>query len=164
MAESKTTTRGAKSGSPRKASTSKAPASGFTSEERAAMRERAKELKAEAKAGARKEEGNQAVLAKLATMAPADRKIGEALHRIITETAPDLEPRLWYGMPAYAKDGKVLCFFQDAGKFKTRYGTLGFSDVANLDAGAMWPASFAITALGDAEEAKIRTLVRKAVK
>jgi len=122
------------------------------------MRERATELKA----AAGKVEGEQAVLAKIATMPGPDRELGKRLHAIITDTAPALSPRLWYGMPAYAKDGAVVCFFQDAQKFKTRYATLGFSDKANLDDGALWPIAFALTRLTDADEARIRAMVKKA--
>ncbi|MEJ5202003.1 MAG: DUF1801 domain-containing protein [Anaerolineales bacterium] len=132
---------------------------GFTDEERAAMKERAQELKAEAK----KVEGESAVLAKIAEMPEPDRTMAEQLHAIIKASAPVLTPRLWYGMPAYARDGKVVCFFQSAQKFNTRYATLGFSDAANLDEGAMWPVAFALTGLTAAEEAKIAALVKKAV-
>jgi uncharacterized protein YdhG (YjbR/CyaY superfamily) len=134
---------------------------GFTDEERAAMRERAKELKAAAHAGKADEES--AVLAKIATMPAPDRTMGERLHAIIKASAPGLSPRLWYGMPAYAKDGKVVCFFQDAQKFKTRYATFGFSDKAALDEGSMWPTAFALTELTAADEARIGALVEKAV-
>ena len=130
---------------------------GFTAEERAAMRERAQESK-----GAEKATDEEAVVAKLAAMAAPDRALGERLHALIKASAPDLSPKLWYGMPAYAKDGNVVCFFQDARKFKTRYATLGFSDKAKLDDGQMWPTAFALKDLTPAEEAKIRTLVRKA--
>ena len=138
---------------------------GFTDEERAAMRDRARELKAAARRGPRaaKGDGEREVLAKLAEMPGPDRALGERLHAIIKANAPDLSPRLWYGMPAYAKDDKVVCFFQGAGKFKTRYATLGFSDQANLDDGRLWPTSFALTELTAAEEAAIVALVRKAV-
>ena len=129
----------------------------FTPEERAAMRERAKEAKAS------KADGESNLLAKIAEMPKADRAIAERLHTLITATAPDLSPRTWYGMPAYAKDGKVVCFFQSAHKFKSRYATLGFSDMANLDKGDMWPTTFALKTLTDAEEKKIRALVKKAV-
>ena len=144
---------------------------GFTEEERAAMRERARELKAAGRsraggAGAERaesaESAESAVLAKLAAMAPPDRALGERLHALIRATAPDLAPKLWYGMPAYARDGKVVCFFQDAGKFKARYATLGFSDTAALDDGAMWPTSFAVKELTAAEEARIAALVKRA--
>ena len=130
---------------------------GFTAEEKAAMRARAKELKAAA-------EGEGAVLDALKKMTPGDRALGERIHAIVKETAPDLVPKTWYGMPAYAKDGKVVCFFRDAGKFKERYAMLGFNDTAKLDAGAMWPVAFALTKLTAADEAKIRALVKKAVR
>ena len=129
---------------------------GFTAEERAAMKEHVRELKGG------EEEGEDSVLAKIAAMPEADRALGKRLHAIITASAPALAPRLWYGMPAYAKDGKVLCFFQAAQKFKTRYATFGFSDKANLDAGAMWPVAFALKALTATEEARIRELVKQA--
>ena len=132
---------------------------GFTAEERAAMKERAKELKAEAS----KADGEKAVLAKIAEMPRPDRAMAERLHAIVKDSAPALSPKTWYGMPAYAKDGKVVCFFQSADKFKSRYATLGFSDTANLDDGAMWPTSFALKKLSAADEAKIRALVKKAV-
>ena len=138
---------------------------GFTDKERAAMKERAQELKAEARRGPRtdKADGESAVLAKIAGMPELDRAMGKRLHAIIKASAPALSPRLWYGMPAYAKDGKVVCFFQSAQKFKSRYATFGFSDQANLDAGAMWPTSFALKELTAAEEARIGALVKKAV-
>ncbi|MDQ3929430.1 MAG: DUF1801 domain-containing protein [Chloroflexota bacterium] len=132
---------------------------GFTAEERAAMKERAKELKA----AADKVEGESAVLAKIAEMEEPDRSMGERLHAIIKASAPDLTPKLWYGMPAYARDGKIVCFFQAAQKFNTRYATLGFNDTANLDEGAMWPTSFALKELTPADEARISELVKKAV-
>lgn len=137
---------------------------GFTAEERAAMKEHVQELKAASRRGTRqdKAEGERDVLAKIAEMPEADRALGERLHDIITASAPDLSPRLWYGMPAYAKDGAVVCFFQNARKFKTRYATLGFSDKANLDDGAMWPTSFALTELTAADEARISELVKQA--
>jgi uncharacterized protein YdhG (YjbR/CyaY superfamily) len=128
----------------------------FTDEERAAMKERARELKG-------KGDGESEVLAKIAEMPEADRAKAERLHAIVKDSAPDLKPRTWYGMPAYAKDGKVVCFFQSAQKFKSRYATLGFSDKANLDDGAMWPTSFALKELGAAEEKKIGALVKNAV-
>jgi uncharacterized protein YdhG (YjbR/CyaY superfamily) len=134
---------------------------GFTDEERAAMRERAQELKPRPRAG--KADGESDVLEKIAAMPPADRAIGERLHAIVKASAPDVSPRTWYGMPAYAKDGKVVCFFQSAQKFKTRYATLGFSDQANLDEGAMWPTAFALNELTAAEEERIVALVKKAV-
>ncbi len=137
---------------------------GFTDEERAAMRERAKELKAEARANQNKAQGESDVLAKIAEMAEPDRTMAKRLHEIITASAPGLSPRLWYGMPAYAKDGKVVCFFQSGQKFNTRYATLGFSDTANLDEGAMWPTSFALKELTAAEEERIGALVKQAVE
>ena len=133
----------------------------FTAEERAAMKERAKELKT-AKRGT-KANGEDDVLAKIGEMPPADRAIAKRLHAIVKEIAPGLTPRTWYGMPAYAKDGKVVCFFQSAHKFKTRYATLGFSSSANLDDGAMWPTAFAVKKLTAAEEKRIGALVKKAV-
>jgi uncharacterized protein YdhG (YjbR/CyaY superfamily) len=140
---------------------------GFTAEERAAMRERARELKAEARRGPRAKkdgaDGEREVLAKIAEMAEPDRSMAERLHAIIKAAAPALSPRLWYGMPAYAREGNVVCFFQDAAKFKARYATLGFSDKANLDDGAMWPSSYALTELTAADEARIAALVTKAV-
>ena len=138
---------------------------GFTDEERLAMKERAQELKAEARRGPRatKADGEGDVLAKIAEMPEPDRAMAERLHAIINASAPALSPRTWYGMPAYAKDGNVVCFFQSAQKFKTRYATLGFSDKANLDQGQMWPTAFALKELTAAEEAKIGALVRKAV-
>jgi len=136
---------------------------GFTDDERAAMKERAHELKAEARRGADKAEGESAVLAKIAEMQGSERTMAKRLHAIIKASAPDLSPKTWYGMPAYAKDGKVVCFFQSAQKFQSRYATFGFSDQANLDEGAMWPTSFALKELTAAEEAKIGALVKKAV-
>ncbi len=137
----------------------------FSDEERGAMKERSQELKSAASRGPRadKADGESAVLAKIAEMAKPDRAMAERLHAVIKASAPALSPRLWYGMPAYAKDGKVVCFFQSAQKFKTRYATLGFSDAANLDEGAMWPNAFALKELTAAEEAKIGALVKKAV-
>src|SRR6059058_407860 len=137
---------------------------GFTDEERAAMKERAQELKAAARRGSRAEaDGESAVLAKIAEMPEPDRAMGKRLHAVIKASAPALSPKLWYGMPAYAKDGKVVCFFQSAQKFKTRYATFGFSDTANLDDGALWPTAFALKGLTAAEEARIGALVKKAV-
>ena len=133
-------------------------AEGFTAEEKAAMRERARELKA-----AGKGDGESEVLAKIAEMPAPDRAIAKRLHAIVKATAPELTPRTWYGMPAYAKDGKVVCFFQSASKFKTRYATLGFSDKANLDDGAVWPTTFAVKKLTPAEEKRIAALVKQAV-
>jgi uncharacterized protein YdhG (YjbR/CyaY superfamily) len=133
---------------------------GFSAEERAAMKERAKELKAEAE----KADGEKALLEKLAEMPEPDRSMGERLHAIIKASAPALLPKTWYGMPAYAnKEGKVVCFFQSADKFKARYATFGFNDSANLDEGAMWPTSFALKELTAADEARIAALVKKAV-
>jgi uncharacterized protein YdhG (YjbR/CyaY superfamily) len=138
---------------------------GFTDEERGAMKERVQELKAAAPRGPRadKADGESAVLAKIAEMPGPDRAMAERLHAIIKASAPALSPRLWYGMPAYANDGKVVCFFQSAKKFNTRYATLGFSDAANLDEGAVWPVAFALTKLTAAEESRIGALVKKAV-
>jgi uncharacterized protein YdhG (YjbR/CyaY superfamily) len=132
---------------------------GFTVEEKAAMKERAKELKAEAK----KTEGENDVLEKIAEMEQPDRAMATRLHEIIKTSAPDLAPKTWYGMPAYAKDGKVVCFFQSAQKFKARYATLGFNDTAKLDEGAMWPTAYALKELTPAEEERIAALVKKAV-
>ena len=136
---------------------------GFTAEERAAMKERARELKAAAR-GTTKADGERDVLAKIAEMPEPDRSMAERLHEIVKASAPDLSPKTWYGMPAYAKDGKVVCFFQSAQKFKARYATFGFSDEATLDKGAMWPTSFSLKELTPAEEAKIAALVKKAVR
>jgi uncharacterized protein YdhG (YjbR/CyaY superfamily) len=136
---------------------------GFTNEERAAMKERAQELKTEAREKKDKEDGESDLLAKIAAMREPDRAMAKRLHAIITASAPALSPKTWYGMPAYAKDGNVVCFFQSAQKFKTRYATFGFSDKANLDEGAMWPTAFALTELTAAAEARIAALVKKAV-
>src|ERR671919_1057186 len=135
---------------------------GFTDEERAAMRERAKEQKAEARANKKKAEGESDLLAKIAEMQEPDRAMAERLHEIVKASVPELSPKTWYGMPAYARDGKVVCFFQSAQKFDTRYATFSFSDKANLDEGAMWPTSFALKELTAAEEAKIGSLVWRA--
>lgn len=134
----------------------------FSPAERAAMKERAAEARAAKRRGAKADQEAE-VLAKIAEMPAPDRRLAERLHQIIRTTAPELTSRLWYGMPAYAKDGKVLCFFQSADKFKARYATLGFNDVANLDDGAMWPTSFGLTELTAAEESRIRELVKRAV-
>jgi len=150
MAERKSTTRRAATKAPR-----------FTAEERAAMKDRAQELKSAGRKG--KPDGEADVLAKIAEMQEPDRVLAERLHALLTATAPELTPRTWYGMPAYAKDGSVLCFFQSAQKFKSRYATLGFSDKAQLDDGAMWPVYFALTELTDAVEARIVDLVRQAI-
>ena len=149
---------------PAKRTTGKA-STGFTAEERAAMKERARELKADARRGSRASEGRRGseVLAKIAEMPEPDRAMAERLHAIVKATAPELSPRTWYGMPAYAKDGKVVCFFQSAQKFKSRYATLGFSDKANLDDGAMWPTAFALKEVTAAEEARISALLKQAV-
>lgn len=136
---------------------------GFTAEERAAMRERARELKAASRSGAARADGERDLLAKIAEMPGPDRAIAERLHALITATAPDLAPKTWYGMPAYTRDGKVVCFFKAAAKFNSRYATLGFEEAANLDDGAMWPTSFALNELTRADETRIAALVKKAV-
>jgi len=138
---------------------------GFTDDEKAAMKERARELEAEARRGSRagKADGEHDVLAKIAEMPEPDRAMAERLHAIVKASAPDLSPRTWYGMPAYARNGKVVCFFQSAQKFKARYATFGFSDTAMLDDGAMWPTAFALTMLTAEEEARFGELVKKAV-
>jgi uncharacterized protein YdhG (YjbR/CyaY superfamily) len=138
-------------------------AKGFTPEERAAMKERARELKAEARANKSRADGESDVLAKIAEMHGPDRAMAKRLHAIVKASAPALSPKTWYGMPAYAKDGKVVCYFQSAQKFNSRYATFGFSDAANLDEGAMWPTSFALKELTAADEARIGALVEKAV-
>src|SRR5687767_9649752 len=153
MSAKKATTK--KPAAPKKGTTS----AGFSDFEKAAMKERAAELKAEAQ----RADGEKALLAKIAEMPQPDRGLAERIHAIVTATAPSLSPKTWYGMPAYARDGKVVCFFQSAQKFKTRYATLGFSDEANLDEGAVWPTSFALTKLTAADEAMIGKLVKKAV-
>jgi uncharacterized protein YdhG (YjbR/CyaY superfamily) len=159
MAETKPAKKGTKKSAKSRSATGKA-SKGFTAEERAAMKERAQELKAEA----RKADGESAVLAKIAEMPEPDRTMAERLHALIKDVAPDLSPKTWYGMPAYAKDGKVVCFFTPASKFKERYATLGFNDKANLDKGTMWPTSFALKELTAAEEKKIGALVKRAVR
>jgi uncharacterized protein YdhG (YjbR/CyaY superfamily) len=163
MAERKSAKKGMQASAKR--TTGKA-SKGFTDEERSAMQERARELKAAGRRsrGASKTDGEGDVLAKIAEMPEQDRAMAERLHAIVKASAPDLSPRTWYGMPAYAKDDKVVCFFQSAQKFKTRYATLGFSDKANLDDGAMWPTAFALKKLTAAEEKKIGALVKRAVK
>lgn len=143
----------------KKKATKKAEPGTFSAAERDAMRERAREVKA----GASRAEGEKALLAKIAQMPPADRALAERIHSIVTKSAPDLAPRTWYGMPAYAKDGDVVCFFKGAAKFKERYATFGFKTPAKLDEGSMWPTSFAVTKLTAADEARIAALVRKAV-
>jgi uncharacterized protein YdhG (YjbR/CyaY superfamily) len=162
VAESKTATKGTRRSAKRTTVTSK-KYEGFTAEEQAAMKERAKELKAEARADRDRAAGERDVLAKIAEMPEPDRAMAERLHAIIKASAPALSPKTWYGMPAYAKDGKVVCFFQAAQKFKSRYATFGFNDVANLDDGAMWPVAFALTELTAADEARIAALVKQAV-
>jgi uncharacterized protein YdhG (YjbR/CyaY superfamily) len=164
MAERKPAKKGTQQSAKRTSASAKT-SKGFTDEERAAMRERAQELKAAANRGARasKADGESDVLAKIAEMPERDRAMAERLHAIIKASAPALSPRTWYGMPAYAKDGDVVCFFQSAQKFNARYATFGFSDKANLDEGAMWPTAFALKELTSAEEARIGALVKKAV-
>jgi uncharacterized protein YdhG (YjbR/CyaY superfamily) len=151
---------------PTKSTTASAkPSKGFTDEERAAMKERAQELKAEARRGSRagKADGESDVLAKIAEMSGSDRSMAKRLHEIVKSSAPELSPKTWYGMPAYAKDGKIVCFFKPAQKFKSRYATLGFEDAANLDEGGMWVTSFALKKLTAADEKRIAALVKKAV-
>jgi len=161
MVEQKPAKSGAQKPAKNTSATGKA-SKGFTDEERAAMRERAQELKAAARRAGKASEESE-VLAKIGEMAPADRAIAERLHAIIKANAPDLAPKLWYGMPAYARDGVVVCFFQAAQKFKTRYATLGFSDKATLDEGHMWPTTFALKELTASDETKIVALVKRAV-
>jgi uncharacterized protein YdhG (YjbR/CyaY superfamily) len=151
----KTGTKSARSGN-----TSK----GFTAAERAAMKARARELKAEASATKNRADGERDVREAIAEMQAKDRAVAKRIHAIVGDVAPDLAPKTWYGMPAYARDGKVVCFFQPAQKFKARYSTLGFNDAANLDSGAMWPVAFALKELTAAEETKIRTLVKRAAR
>jgi uncharacterized protein YdhG (YjbR/CyaY superfamily) len=158
MSAQKTTQKSAKSATARGKKSK-----GFTAEERAAMKERAQELKAEARANKNRAAGESAVLAKIAEMPEPDRALAERLDAIVKDTAPTLSPKTWYGMPAYAKEGNVVCYFTPASKFKERYATFGFNATANLDEGNMWPTSFALTKLTAAEEAKIRKLVKKAV-
>jgi len=136
---------------------------GFTDEEKAAMKERARELKAAARGNGDKEDGEKDVLARIAEMPEPDRALAKRIHALIRSSAPDLSPKTWYGMPAYARDGKIICFFQSAQKFKSRYATLGFSDGAKLDDGSMWPTAFALTKLTPAEEARIAALLQKAL-
>ena len=153
-----------KSTSKKAAQKSTSISKGFTDEEKAAMRNRAQELKAEARASKNREEGESAALAAINAMQEPDRSMAKRIHAIIKESAPDLLPKTWYGMPAYAnKDGKVVCFFQTAQKFNTRYSTFGFNDSANVDEGNMWPVAYALKELNAAEEAKIRALMKKAV-
>ncbi len=163
MAETRATEKGRAQKSTKGAASNR-KSSGFSAEERAAMKERAEELKAEARRGRRKADGESDVLARIAEMPEADRRMAERLHALIKEAAPALSPKTWYGMPAYAnKDGKVVCFFQAASKFKVRYSTFGFQPDANLDEGNIWPTSFALKKLARAEEKKIGALVKKAV-
>jgi uncharacterized protein YdhG (YjbR/CyaY superfamily) len=164
MTDTTTTTKNTRRAATRTTPTDKT-STAFTDDERAAMRERARELKAEARrgSGGGKVDGESDVLAKIAEMNEPDRTMATRLHAIIKASAPALAPETWYGMPAYAKDGKVLCFFQSAGKFKSRYATFGFSDQANLDDGAMWPTGFALKELTAADETRISALVKKAV-
>ena len=158
MAEKKSAQKSAKS-----SATGGSKSKGFTDDERAAMKERAKELKAEARSNANRAEGERDLLAKIAGMPKSDRDMAEKIHAIVSDVAPELSPKTWYGMPAYANtDGKVVCFFKSAEKFKSRYATFGFEEAANLDDGAMWPTSYALTKLTDADEKKIRAMVKKA--
>ena len=161
MAEQKPATKTTQSSAKR---TTASTSGGFTSEERAAMKARAQELKAEERASKNRAVGEKDLLAAITAMKGPDRAVAKRLHAIVTSVAPDLWPKTWYGMPAYAKEGKVVCFFQAAEKFNTRYATLGFSDEATLDNGAMWPTSFALKELTAAEETKIVALVKKAVR
>jgi uncharacterized protein YdhG (YjbR/CyaY superfamily) len=160
MAERK---RASKTGQTSEGTTTKAAASrGFSAEERAAMKERAREMKAEARAKQDRAAGERDVLAKIAEMRGSDRAMAKRVHAVITASAPILSPKTWYGMPAYAKDGKVVCFFQSAEKFNSRYATFGFGDSANLDDGSMWPTAFALKDLTAADEARIGALVKRA--
>ena len=160
MAEKKPPTK--TKASPKRTSASETGA--FTAEEKAAMKARAQELKAEARASKNRADGERDLLAAIAAMKGSDKTMAKRLHAIVSDVAPDLWPKTWYGMPAYARDGKVLCFFQAAAKFGSRYATFGFNDAANLDQGAMWPTSFALKELNDAEAAKVAALVKKAVR
>ena len=159
MTQDKSTSKKAAQKSAKRTSASDKTTKGFTEAEKAAMKERARELKAEAQ----KADSESALLAKIAELPEPERAMATRLHAIITANAPGLTPKTWYGMPAYARDGKIVCFFQSAAKFNTRYATLGFNDEANLDEGNMWPASFALMKLTAAEEARIAALVKKAV-
>jgi uncharacterized protein YdhG (YjbR/CyaY superfamily) len=161
MAERKSTTKSTQKTAKR--ATAKAKSSGFTADERAAMKERAEELKAE-RGRKSKANGEEDVLERISAMQKSDRDMAKRLHEIVKANAPDLAPKTWYGMPAYAKDGKVVCFFQSADKFKARYATLGFSDTANLDEGAMWPVAFALREITAKEEAWIVSLLKAAVR
>jgi uncharacterized protein YdhG (YjbR/CyaY superfamily) len=159
MAEKKTTKKTTK-----KPTTKTTKHTGFSADERAAMKARAQELKAEARADKNRADGERDVRAAIAAMKGKDRALAARLHEIVSEVAPNLWPKTWYGFPAYAKDGKVVCFFKSAAKFKTRYATLGFEEAANIDAGTMWPTSFGLTELTPADEKKIAALVKKAVR
>jgi uncharacterized protein YdhG (YjbR/CyaY superfamily) len=163
MAEGKTAKKATTTSAERTTATARTTG-GFTAGERAAMKERAKELKAEERVNRDRAAGERDVLAKIAEMPQPDRAIAERLHEIVTASAPALAPKTWYGMPAYAKDGKVVCFFKPAEKFNSRYATFGFEDAAKLDEGSMWVTSFALTKLTDADEKKIAALVKKAVR
>ena len=163
MAERKTAKKGTKRPARRTTGRAGKVDKGFTDDERSAMRERARELKAGRGSRAGKADGEEAVLEKIAAMPAADRAKAEKVHAIVKDNAPVLSARTWYGMPAYAKDGKVVCFFQSGQKFKTRYATLGFSDAANLDDGALWPVAYALKELTAADESRIATLVKQAV-
>ncbi len=165
MAEKKTATKSTKKSTSAKRTTTPGRTSGVFSEgERAAMKARAQELKAEERASKNRAEGERNVLAAIAALKEPDRALAKRVHAIVEAAAPDLWPKTWYGMPAYAKDGKVVCFFQDAKKFDSRYSTFGFSDQANLDKGSLWPVSYALKELTAADEAKIGALVKKAVR
>jgi uncharacterized protein YdhG (YjbR/CyaY superfamily) len=163
MAEKKTTKKATKTSATKTTAAGKV-SQGFTAEERAAAKERAKELRAEARRGADRAAGEKDVLDKIAEMKGSDRAMAQRIHAIVTDSAPVLSPKTWYGMPAYAKDGKIVCFFQPAAKFKSRYATFGFNDDANIDEGSMWATSWALTKLTDADEKKIAALVKKAVR
>ena len=147
----------------KRATASDSPSEGFSDAERAAMKERARELKAEARAGKDRAAGERAVLERIAEMQGSDREMAERIHAIVTAAAPELMPRTWYGMPAYARNGKVVCFFQSAEKFEARYASFGFNDTANLDEGSMWPTAFALKRLTKADEKRIAALVKQAV-
>ena len=162
MAERKPATKSTQR-SIKRTTASRKTSEGFTDDERAAMKERARELKAEARADRDKEAGERDLLAKIAEMPEPDRAMAERVHAIVTANAPALSPKTWYGMPAYAKDGKIVCFFKSADKFNSRYATFGFEEAANLDDGAMWPTSFALKELTAADEKRIAALVKKAV-
>jgi uncharacterized protein YdhG (YjbR/CyaY superfamily) len=164
MAERNPAKKKAKPKSAEGTTATKTRSDGFTDVERAAMKARAQELKAEARASKNRAEGERAVLAAIAAMKEPDRAMAKRIHAIVLASAPDLWPKTWYGMPAYAKDGKVVCFFQSAEKFDARYASFGFSDEANLDKGSMWPVAFALKKLAPADEAKIGALVKKAVR